>query len=401
MRRYFILFSLFFFIKSLAQSGCTDPHATNYNPLAAENDGSCVYDVTNYSTTAISTLPPVISESSALIYHENLLLSLNDSGGEKVLFKLDTLGQLIQTITVVNATNVDWEALAISDSELFIGDFGNNNGNRQDLSIYSLPIAQITSGADTVQSVKRHFVYQDQQSFNSNPNATNFDAEAFVYYQDSLHIFSKSWQSFYCKHYVLPINWQDTATAELRDSLYINGLVTDATIDKETGKLVLLGYKLDAPTQGGAFYTAFAHLLFDYPNHLFFKGNNRRIELGGVLTLGQTEGITWSSQNKGFITSEKVTTPIEIAPKLRSFDFNIFFHQEQANITETENTPDYFLNNLGDLEIGPSVYQPKLFNILGQELPLEKKAIGWSKHFAQPGNYFLFIGNQTYRVFIP
>jgi hypothetical protein len=401
MRLFFILFSFFFFIKSLAQSGCTDPFAANYNPLAVENDGSCVYDQTNYSTTLISTLPTVISESSALIFCENTLLSLNDSGGERVLFKLDTLGQLIQTITVANANNLDWEALAISDSTLFIGDFGNNNGNRQNLSIYSIPIAQIESGADTVQSEKRHFVYQDQQSFTSAPNATNFDAEAFVYYQDSLHIFSKSWQSFSCKHYVLPSIWQDTATAELRDSLYINGLVTDATIDKETGRIVLLGYKLDAPTEGGAFYFTFAHILFDYPNHLFFKGNNRRIELGGVLSLGQTEGITWSSQNKGFITSEKVTTPIEIAPKLRSFNFSAFFHQEQANTIENETKPYYFLDQTGNLEISPSVYQPKLYNILGQELPLVKTSKGWKLKYAQSGNYFLFIGNQTYRILIP
>ena len=48
------------------------------------------------------------------------------------------LGTILRTISIANASNIDWEDLAENDTHLFIADIGNNNGNRQDLKIYTI-----------------------------------------------------------------------------------------------------------------------------------------------------------------------------------------------------------------------------------------------------------------------
>jgi hypothetical protein len=64
--------------------------------------------------------------------------------------------------------------------------------------------------------------------------------------------------------------------------------------------------------------------LWDYQSQDVFSGNRRRIEVGNVLNLAQTEGIALNAANKGYISSEKVASVITIAPKLFQFDFSQF-----------------------------------------------------------------------------
>ena len=394
---------LYFFLSPAvlnAQAGCTDPQAQNYDASALENDGTCEYATTNYVTEIISTLPTEISESSAMVWYNNILITLNDSGGENVIYIMDTLGQLMETCILQNSGNIDWEALAISDSLLYIGDIGNNNGTRQNLSLYSLNLSSLQQGADTISATRMVYKYQDQTNFISQPNATDFDAEAMIYFQDSIHIFSKSWASFYCKHYVLPAFWADTAVAYLRDSVFVNGLITDATVDKETGKVILLGYKLDTPTTGGDFYSCFLHLLYDYPGQQFFKGNNRRIEIGGVLSLGQTEGISWSLFNRGYISSETVASPIQISSKLRSFNFQAFFSQGELGVPD-ELSPVYqIIKNGDDVLFKTTTENIRLSGLAGEEIPLRKTNEGWHIQNAKSGVYWLCIDNKSISIFI-
>lgn len=395
---FLILLLLSKFIE--AQTGCTDPQAINYNASAIINDGSCIYNTTNYTTLLVSVLSDTISETSALQFYNNNLITINDSGGNSELYSLDTLGNLQHTYILNNAVNIDWEALAISESALYVGDFGNNNGNRLDLSIYKLSLSEIQTNADTLEAFKMEFKYEDQVNFSTQPNASNFDAEAFVFFQDSLHIFSKSWQSFYCKHYVLPSSWEDTAIAILKDSIYVNGLITDATIDKDSGRLILLGYKLDSPSSDGAFYSCFIHLFFDYPDHAFFSGNNRRIELGGVLSLGQTEGISWAFDNQGYISSEKITSPLTVSQKLRKFNFSEFFTQETTELMEINTSPYKLIFDNGAFDIVTSSNDVCLFNLYGEKLELLRNQNGWTIINFSQGIHTLFIDNQPHKIYL-
>jgi hypothetical protein len=301
---------------------CTDPQATNYNPAATVNNGSCVYPVTNYSPVLIGNLGSALNESSGLAIINGELWSHNDSGNPNEIHRINTADATItRTVVIENATNVDWESVTQNNEYLFVGDFGNNNGNRTNLNILKIAITDILNTVnDTVQAEVIQFSYSDQSTFVSAPNNNNYDCEAFFYANDSLHLFSKNWANLKTKHYVLSAE-AGTHQAALTDSLNADGLITDAATNAD-GTVTLLGYK----NNGNNLYTCFIWLVYDYPSlYHCFGGNKRRIEIGSALTIGQTEGITLMNDNTGYISSELITAGIfTFPPKLHSFTIDSY-----------------------------------------------------------------------------
>ncbi len=312
-----------------SQWGCTDPQATNYDVNASINDGSCIYPPTNYTLSLINNLSDVLQENSGLIRVGNLLYTFNDSGSGAVIYELDTLGTVLRTIVISGATNVDWEAITSNSTHVFVGDVGNNNGNRHDLCLYRFLKSDLT--LDTIQAEKLAFYWSDQTQFTSLPNANNYDCEAIVADADSITLFSKNWEDLQTRRYRLPTFWTDTIAAQLMDSFNVDGLITDACTDTIAHRSYLLGYK----NNGSNFYTSFVWCLWDYQNQDVFSGNRRRIEVGNVLNLAQTEGIALNASNKGYISSEKVASVITIAPKLFQFNFSQFV-EPTASVKPTE-----------------------------------------------------------------
>lgn len=181
------------------QFGCTDPQATNYNAFAISNDGSCTYATTSMSLTNPRNLPDMVKETSGLAYTDGKLWTLNDSGNEAAIYRIsETNGSILQTVTITNATNVDWEDIAADANYLYIGDFGNNtHGNRDDLKIYRINKHTIGNGpAVNVTADIIDFSYSDQDPLNLPPsesNNTEFDCEAFFVKDNLLHLFTKDW----------------------------------------------------------------------------------------------------------------------------------------------------------------------------------------------------------------
>src|SRR5687768_2482689 len=138
LRILFGLYILLTFNLAYAQvSGCTDPNANNFDPSATSNDGSCSYSNTNFTPVFHAPVPATISETSGLMFWDGLLWTHNDSGGDAVLFGLDTAsGTLVRSVRILEATNVDWEDITRDEDYVYIADFGNNNGTRTDLKIY-------------------------------------------------------------------------------------------------------------------------------------------------------------------------------------------------------------------------------------------------------------------------
>lgn len=281
--------------------GCTDPKASNFNQLATQNDGSCQYVATSYSPpTKVPTLPAAVNESSGLHYDGTSLWTHNDSGNSNQLFALDTLsGDILQTVTVSNATNVDWEDITFDGTYLYVGDFGNNQGGRKNLVIYKIRRNSIGSAANvSVAAEKIAFSYPDQTDFTPASEQTSFDCEAFFYYQGALHLFTKDWKNKNTQHYTVPVQ-PGTYVATKKEAYAVNGLVTGATI-ASTGEVILIGYDLTISAP------AFLWLLYDFKDENFFTGNKRRIELGDTFTMGQVEGITFRQGEDGYISSERV-----------------------------------------------------------------------------------------------
>ena len=336
MVKQIIHISVLFFIPLVgyAQQGCTDPLANNYMPSATINDGSCEYDLTNHTMNFVADLvSPTLNENSGIIFFNGHLFTINDGGNSNSIFEMDTLGTIIREITVTNAVNVDWEGIGQNSQSVFIGDFGNNSGSREDLCIYEISKQDIEDSQVTeVSAIRRSFKFEDQLDFNWASNAHNFDCEALISTEDSIYLFSKNWLNEETKLYKLPLAWSDTAVAILSTGFNVDGLVTDATFDPISERVMLLGYK----NNGGNLYSSFIWILWDYQDSFFFSGNKRRVEIGSMFTLGQTEGITLYNGTNGYVSSEQISSVITIPPKLFKFDFSQYFEQESLETHHIE-----------------------------------------------------------------
>lgn len=187
----------------------------------------------------ITDLDPAMSESSGLVYVNGELFTHNDSGGEPVLYSIDSqTGAVIREVFIQNATNVDWEDLAVDDNFIYIGDIGNNNGDRKDLRVYKVALADIAQ-SDTVTSQFIEFGYSDQVDFTPNP-LNNYDAEGMIELMGTLYIFTKNRADFGCNVYALP-NVLDSFAIQRIGSIASIGLITGATRNSTNDEMVLLG----------------------------------------------------------------------------------------------------------------------------------------------------------------
>ncbi|MBC6610344.1 T9SS type A sorting domain-containing protein [Hymenobacter sp. BT507] len=287
--------------RAAAQTGCTDARATNYAPTATTNDGSCRYPATSVALPLRATLPAEVNETSGLTYTNQQLWTLNDSGNEPVLYRLDAAtGAVQQRVRISNFANVDWEDLTDDDHYLYIGDFGNNAGNRRDLRVLRVPKSAIGTAPEVAVAAEAiTFSYPQQTDFQPAVNQHNFDAEAFFYAHDSLHIFTKNWANQQTSYYTVPAT-PGTYAARYRGTFNTSGLVTGAALNAAGTEAALLGY-----TTTGA---AFVWLLFDFPAGQVLRGNKRRLELPSALAVGQVEGLTFTDRYTALVSNERFLT---------------------------------------------------------------------------------------------
>ncbi len=196
----------------------------------------------------MARLPMEIYESSGIVITApDRIWSHEDSNNENQIFCFDTTGALLRTLTVENATNVDWEDLTRDNQgRFYINDAGNNDNDRKNLAIYRIPNPETVTGT-TVRAEVITFSFPDQKLFPPPQSNRNFDIEALIWHNDSLFLFSKNRsipQNGYCKMYKIPAN-PGQYVAKLADSIYLGNTndlarVTAADLHPITGELMLL-----------------------------------------------------------------------------------------------------------------------------------------------------------------
>ena len=402
MRQLTLLISLLFSPIIFGQFGCTDSQATNFNASASINDGSCLYNPTNYSLNLVANLVDTLSENSGLVWAAGKLYTFNDSGSGTKVYEVTANGTIVRTIHIANSTNVDWEAMTSDSTYFYLGDFGNNNGNRTDLCIYRLLKSEVTNNTiDTVVAEKMNFSWADQLVFTSAYNANNFDCEAFYATEDSLFLFSKNWVDLKTKCYSLPNYWTDTLNATLISQFDVDGLITDACKDTINDRIYLLGYK----NNGSNFYTSFIWCLWDHASNFIFSGNKRRIEIGNVLTVSQTEGITLSDNGTAYVSAEKVINIITIPAKLFNLNFSAYF-EESTGIESMLNEAPFQLSNIlineGIIELVINVPFREVYieDIQGKRIMEIENKLSKLPINDFHGLYFLRIDNNTHPILL-
>jgi len=313
---HLILLSSFILIAGRAEAqkyGCTDPLAVNYDQSATINDGSCRYNPVNIGPLASLNLDNALSETSGLIFWNNNLWTHNDNLDTNI-YMLDTLyGRIVQAYPLTDIENRDWEEISQDEEYVYIGDFGNNSGNRRDLRIIKISKVSLISGSPVIDSIK--YSYSDQVDFTPAGNDTNFDCEAFIVTEDSIYLFTKQWVSNHTSLYSLPKN-PGNHIAKLRSSLDVDGMITGATYMGSKRIIALSGYsnKL-AP---------FVYLLYDFSGSDFFSGNKRK--LGILLDYHQIEAITSADGIKYFMSNESFSLfPVTNTPqKIHVFNLSSY-----------------------------------------------------------------------------
>lgn len=246
------------------------------------------------SLNLITTLSNYIEETSGLIFINDKLITLNDSGGDASLYEIDTTtGNINREVVIKNASNIDWEDICVDSSYIYIADFGNNYGTRTDLKIYRILIYDyFNSINDTVNVDTINFSYSDQNNFTSSQFSTNFDAEAIISYGDSLYIFTKNWGNQ--KTYIYPIS-KDPGTYQITksDSIDVFCLITGACYNNIDDVISLTGYN---------FQNAFSIKISQFNSYNFSSGLFKKdtLQVSGSF---QIEGITYNNSNY-YISSE-------------------------------------------------------------------------------------------------
>lgn len=308
----FILLFLLSGTGSFAQSGCTDYQATNFDPSAIINDGTCVYSFTSLPLTFTCLIDSIeTGETSGIVNQDNNFWTHVDDT-YNIIYRIDTLtDSILQRVTINNSTNIDWEDISSDSNHIYIGDVGNNDGNRMNLKFYKVLKSNITDSSTTANAGTINFSYSDQVNFNISHNNNFYDCEAFFILNDTIHMFTKGWVNKWTKHYVLPAD-TGTQVAQLVDSFNVAGLITSAAIQGDS-LVVLLGLNFS----GGN--NCFVWMLNEFEGSRFFSGNKRKFSIGGFFITGQAEGICFKDTCKGYISNEKFAS---IPAQLREFDLN-------------------------------------------------------------------------------
>ena len=185
---------------------------------------------------------PNLDETSGLLFYNNSIITFNDSGGDANLYEINsTTGNILRTVSITNATNVDWEDITQDASFIYIGDIGNNNGNRTDLKVYKISKTDYDGPDNTALAEIISYSYANQSDFTSSPNNNNWDAEGLISYGDNLLIFSKNWVNNMANVYSIP-KTNGSHSAVLESSYNTNGLITGAEISPTEDVIYLTGY---------------------------------------------------------------------------------------------------------------------------------------------------------------
>ena len=241
-------------------------------------------------------LPKEVNETSGLFVHNGLLWTHNDSGGKPILYGLDTVTfEVVQKVTLANARNKDWEDVCTDGVNVYVGDFGNNKGNRDNLRIYVFPLSAIPAeGNATVTVDTIRFRFADQTDFDKRTNGHDFDCEAMFATAKHLYLLSKGWETGTTRLYRLSKK-PGKHVAEVVNSFDSQGLVTGADYDSKNNLLVVVGYVK-------SIWKPFMYLIFDFDEHGHNLANHR-FEMPQLLGC-QTEGVCFFDDGRCYVSAE-------------------------------------------------------------------------------------------------
>ena len=246
----------------------------------------------------VTALPNEIKESSAceISKASDLVWTIEDQGNENLLFGFNKNGELIRKIRITNVENIDWEDLSSDDQgNLYIGDFGNNDNERQNLAIYKINAADLNKEEAEASEIVQ-FYYPEQKDFPPKKKDKVFDVESFLVFNNQFYLFTKNRSSDFdgtTSIYRVENNSQTKLPAKKLSEFvtcdnFNHCAVTSAAISPDKKKVALLSSDK-------------VWIFTDFKGDDFFSGNTKTIELENFT---QKEGLCFETNESVLITDE-------------------------------------------------------------------------------------------------
>ena len=265
----------------------------NISSVSSEEKNNITRDTLNKENIEkVFTFPKTLEENSALQYDNGFIWTLNDSGGENKIYKVDFKGNIVKEVALKGVSNIDWEDLAMDKDYIYISETGNNFGNRQDLKIYKIDRKEAENQSEITPQIIT-FDYENRTDFSKTPYNHDFDCEAIFVKDNTIHLLTKEWKSEKTTHYVLS-NQAGTYKAKWLETLDVQGLIT--AVDVQGNQVKAVQYTRDGEVT-----------LWNFTldkNNFLFNNKVKATYLGNAKALGQIEGLTFF-QNKLYISGEE------------------------------------------------------------------------------------------------
>jgi len=240
-------------------------------------------------------LPAPLSEISGAIADGKDLWVITDKP-KAVLYKIDVKGKILQTVTIKNQQASDVEAVTADSNFLYLGDTGDNDGNRDQRQIIKVSKTAISQDQNAQTDGEAIIFRFPEQQVSNKKKKNNYDCESLLSFGDSLYVFTKRRQDLQTELFSIPKTPGDHVAHSL-GVFDTKGLITDAAVNSQQNEVALVGY-----TKGHKF--PFILLLKNFQGSNFFSGKVERIELADDSWDWQMESIAYNNDEIYFACEE-------------------------------------------------------------------------------------------------